>query len=61
MYLAVTRIFCLILAADSRGDRGRASALHKSKLLELIFLSAVSLHVAAMRALPSRQLGAYQE
>ena len=37
MYLAVTRIFCLILAADSRGDHGRASALHKSKLLELVF------------------------
>ena len=32
--VALTRIFCLILAVDSRGDRGRASALHKSKLLQ---------------------------
>ena len=32
--VTLTRIFCLILAVDSRGDHGRASALHKSKLLQ---------------------------
>ena len=32
--VALIRTFCLILAVDSRGDRGRVSALHKSKLLQ---------------------------
>ena len=40
--VALTRIFCLILAVDSRGDRGRASALHKSKLIQTHHAHAVS-------------------
>ena len=32
--VALTCIFCLILTVDSRGDRGKMSVLHKSKLLQ---------------------------